>query len=107
MARITTFINLSESPFQYTTDTGVTFYFSTALRMNKFVHSLHNNRVDFKARVLRKFLVNFECPAIADMYLYRTIEDKGFLVEYEGGRCTCPEEVRFTGKMESLKALKT
>lgn len=107
MAKITTFINLSESPFTYTTDRGVTFYFSTALRMNKFVNALHNNRVDFKARILRKFLVNFDCPAIADMYLYRTIEDKGFLVEYEGGRCTCPEEVRFAGKMEKFNHLKS
>lgn len=77
-------MKLDNSNFKITTSSG-TYYFSTALRARKFSNLLESNRKTVTEKINRRYRVNIICRLLADIYLYQTIENRGFLIETPAG----------------------
>lgn len=78
-------MKLDNTNFKITTK-GNTYYFTTALRMRKFVNLLEKNREEVRNKIMKRYRVNVSCDLLADAYLYQTIENRGFLIETSNGK---------------------
>lgn len=91
------YVNLRQSPFTFSS-MGVLYFFSTELHRGKFIRNLENNRTMVKDRLLKRYRINIESNYLADLYLYRTIENRGFfIITKDGVEYTCPEMVKLDG----------
>lgn len=86
--------DLSKSPFVFFTN-GVTYYFSSDRKRSKFIGLYNQNRIEIAARLHKRYRFSIDCTQLADLYLYKEIENRGFYVEIDGGAYKWPEKVRF------------
>lgn len=84
---------------------GITYYFSTAIRVRKFLDNYLTNRREVNEALSRRVKISVDLKYIADINLYRRIEKTGFLIEYTpagiaGGpikTITEPSQLAFAG----------
>lgn len=96
MTRDGVFYNLEYSDFRV--DMGeLTFVFSSALHMRKFIDRLQNNRDIINYSLSKRFKVKVDVSALADIMLYAKIESRGFLIECKDGKLTCLEDIKCAG----------
>lgn len=92
MTRDGVFYNLDVS--DYRVDIGeLTFVFSSALHMRKFIDRLNENRDIINYSLNRRFKMKVDASLIADIVLYSKIETRGFLIECKDGKYTCLSEI--------------
>lgn len=92
MTRDGVFYNLDVS--DYRVDIGdLTFVFSSALHMRKFIDRLNENRDIINYSLNRRFKMKVDVSLIADIVLYSKIETRGFLIECKEGKFTCLNEI--------------
>lgn len=92
--------NLEISPHTLIVDYGsdkIKFYFSSALYRCKFTQRLHDNRVEIQNSLNKRFGLTIDSSIIADIRLYSKIEKRGFLVETNGGKYTCQDNIILDG----------
>ena len=84
---------------------GITYYFSTAIRVRKFLDNYQVNRREVNEAISKRVKISVDLKYIADINLYRRIEKTGFLIEYTpagiaGGpikTITEPSQLAFAG----------
>ena len=93
------YVNLKCSPLTFSAK-GLLYFFSTELHRAKFIRTLEENRKTVRDRLLKRYRFDIDSDYLADVYLYRSIENRGFyILSKEGVEYTCPE-------MEKLNGLK-
>lgn len=73
-----------KSPYKYFLD-GYTYYFSTNLHRNNFVNKYMENRREVNTRLYTRYRVKVRFDLLADLYLYKKIENRGFFIEDSRG----------------------
>lgn len=96
MTRDGVFYNLEMS--DYRVDIGeLTFVFSSALHMRKFIDRMNENRDIINYSLNRRFKMKVDASLLADIVLYSKIETRGFLIECKDGKYTCLNEITCAG----------
>lgn len=79
-----TVFNLEKSP--YCADaSGHKFYFSSERRKDKFLYMLRENRIKVSETMSKRYKFPIKLDLLADIYLYRCIEDRGFYITNNEG----------------------
>lgn len=77
----------------------ITYYFSTDLHRRKFLLNLQDNRQLISKKLSKRYHFKIENNLLADLYLYITVENRGFLIEDKrGGVCKCLDGVKLDGE---------
>lgn len=85
MTRNGVFYNLDESFYKVELDdTGLTFVFSSLLHKNKFLEEYEDFRKKINKSLSQRFNLPIEQKLIADLTLYKKIENRGFKVTAKG-----------------------
>lgn len=88
--------DLAASPWRVSTG-GITYHFSTEIHKDRFVERLENYRADVRQKLSKRYRVAANIPLLADICLYRLIENRGFYIECKEGVYTWPEQVELSG----------
>lgn len=85
MTRNGIFYNLDESFYKVEMeDTGLTFVFSSLLHKDKFLEEYEDFRKKINKSLSQRFNLPIEQKLIADLTLYKKIENRGFKVTAKG-----------------------
>lgn len=87
---------LKQSPFRCTKN-GVTYVFSSKLHLTKFDSRIAKNRQTINTSLAKRFKINMDVSALADVILYSRIESRGFLIIVEGEYIECLSSIRCGG----------
>lgn len=60
---------------------GISYYFSTKLHATKFENRVKENRELIKNKLYKRYRVHLENDLFCDIYLYQTIENRGFYIK--------------------------
>jgi hypothetical protein len=97
-----TFPLLSKSPFIFTLDE-VSFHFSTARHMQKFMDNYKQNRNDVSMNLTKRWHFPTRLDLLADLYLYTQIENRGFHIIYKERVITWQGQVELSGLTLTMK----
>lgn len=101
------FTDLPISPFIFTTN-NITYYFSTQLHKVKFMENYENNRKLVEQNLTKRYKIPVKYDILADMYLYYTIETRGFYIvnQITGDEYRWAGEVILNGGRKIARKLK-
>ncbi|MBP5362726.1 MAG: hypothetical protein J6Y71_06890 [Ruminococcus sp.] len=88
--------DLKKSPYRVI-ESGNTFVFSSELHAQKFRERLREKRELINFSLSNRFNVAICFDIIADIMLYKEIEQRGFLIITEGGECKCLNHILLNG----------
>ena len=97
--------NLTKSPYRLTKEyegNKITFVFSSELYMNKFSEKLEENRKKVMESLSKRWGLELENNALADLKLYSTVEKRGFLIEGEESY-QCLSNIKLSGVSQIIK----
>lgn len=106
MARLTkrgVCYTLKETPYTLTIENGLKFYFSSQFHLDKFKELYAENRLNLSTSLSARFKFKTHCDEIADVTLYRKIENRGFLVEKNGVEYKWHTAVELNGEIKTTK----
>ena len=75
----------------------IKYYFSSALHLAKFKENQMVNQSCINYSLRKKFKFCFVLQELADLYLYRKIETRGFLIEINGKQIDDFDNLMITG----------
>lgn len=78
-------MKLQESKY-FVEERGITYYFSTELHKLKFMKRLEENRKEVTDRLYKRYRSCLHSDYLADLYLYQTIENRGFYIKLYNGQ---------------------
>lgn len=91
---------LEKSPFTVEME-GITFHFSSKLRLTKFCTALGAFTEEMENRLYKRYCIPVQCPLYAGIVLYNQVETTGFLITTERGeKIQCPKIV-LSGRPEN------
>ncbi len=91
------YYDLSKSPY-FVKNSTATFYFSSNLHLEKFISRCATNRSSINNSLKKRFGFNIEMNAIADIILYKKIENRGFRIKtHDGGLANCLDNIILSG----------
>lgn len=76
----------------------LTFYFSSAYNMNRFLYDYRENRKYYEESLKKRFKFHVELNELFDIMLYNKIEKRGTRIE-KGGCEICLNNIKFVGQM--------
>lgn len=88
--------DLTISSYRCTID-GLTFVFSSRLHLDNFKKRLHENRERINTSLSKRFNYNIDVSQLADLVLYRKIENRGFLVLTSEGKELWQNNLKYVG----------
>lgn len=102
------YYNLSESEYTITIS-GIKFYFSSLVKLNKFKKAYESEVVRFNNSLNRVYKNKFciEMDSLALIRLYTLIETNGFYLLYKGVMVKCPEDLIFVGMINLRNKLES
>lgn len=96
---------LKYSPYYFTVPP-LTYFFSTKGHCEKFKTYLEHHRVEISQKLEKRYKIKVNCPLLADINLYREIENRGFYITNENGEVyEWQEQVELNGLGATLKKL--
>lgn len=101
--------NLEISPHHYDvvySPKGIVRYiFSSELYRSKFEEQMEKHREKINFSISNRFGFYTTIDMVADLKLYTTIEKRGFLIECNGEKIKCPQDIILNGEMQIIKRL--
>ena len=100
--------DLNISPHELTVEynsCNVKYVFSSELYRTKFLEKFNDNREKINTSLSNRFDINIQCPMLADLKLYKTIEKRGFLIFKDGEKIECQSEVVLGGVITTTRKL--
>lgn len=97
--------DLTKSPYKLTKEyegNELTFVFSSELYREKFGQKLEENREKVKESLFKRWGVQVENNALADIKLYSTVEKRGFLIEGKESH-RCQSTIKLSGVSQITK----
>ena len=79
----------------------MTFVFSSDLYRRKFIEKREETKREVESIIFRRFGMRFECQEFSDVYLYKKIEKRGFLIYHNDKEATCLDDLNFNGQMRT------
>lgn len=80
------------------------FIFSSDLYRRKFVEKRAAAKREVETIIFRRFGVKADLESFSDVYLYKKIEKRGFLIYHNDKEATCLEDLNLHGQMTILKS---
>lgn len=96
------YYNIDESDYSFTTDKGVTFYFSKIQYLEKFMEQYKDNRKTLKVKLVYMYGIEIDFDEYFDFVLYLKLEKNGFRV-LKGGEVVCQSHLIFVGHKHKRK----
>lgn len=96
------YYNLEESTYRVEID-NITYVFSSQFHLEKFLKNVESNRKVINTSISNRFKVPIICNYIADLALYKKIENRGFLIIYKGELIKCQTTIKLGGEIKTLK----
>ena len=98
------YTKLNESPYYFNCD-GLVYYFSSFLHNQKYIEKYEANREFVSNNLTKRYKIPVEYNRLADIYLYITIETRGFYVvsSYSREVYEWPGVVKLIGEKKMLK----
>jgi len=90
--------NLAITPYRFTSNYGFTFCFSSQNHLSKFIEMKREHRTKINVSLTNRFGFGIRLNEIADIVLYKKIENRGFLIQLAGGNeITCLDNITLSG----------
>ena len=90
--------NLAITPYRFTSNYGFTFCFSSKNHLSKFIEMKREHRTKINVSLTNRFGFGIRLNEIADIVLYKKIENRGFLIQLAGGNeITCLDNITLSG----------
>lgn len=86
------YYELNETEYRYTLR-NVTYYFSSKNHLEKFKERFDEENQSINYMFKRRYGIKFNFDILSDLLLYKKVETRGFLIEIEGVRYKCLEQV--------------
>lgn len=93
---------LDKSPFTVEME-GITFHFSSKLRLTKFCNRLGPFTNAMHERLFKRYCIQVVCPIYSAIVLYNEIETTGFLITNERGEKVSWPVLVLSGSLENEK----
>lgn len=92
--------SLEKSPFTVEME-GITFHFSSKLRIMKFCSRLGPFTEEMQERLFKRYCIRVQCPLYAAIVLYNMVETTGFLITTEKGEKITWPKIVLSGNLEN------
>lgn len=95
------YLNLNESDYVYTISYGkfeLEFVFSSVVYRDKFSERFIVNRAEINKKLETRWKLPIRNDLLCDIYLYKTIEKRGFLLR-EDGKDLCLDNIILSGDL--------
>lgn len=98
-------LNLQESNYFFKVGDYI-YFFSTELHRNKFACNYINHRKEVSDKLTKRYKIRCHFNLLADVNLYREIENRGFYIrKIGGGEYKWPDLVALDGQKMTLEPL--